>query len=308
MSKQAYFFVDDVIWVIRDIARQKPNSIFDNPYMKMLKRAHDDNGLTVQLNLFYRTDFSYGDDEFTLSDMPDTYKEEFEKNSHWLKFSMHSKQELPDFPFVNMDYDGVKANFERIANEVRRFAGEKCLSYAVLPHWYPMSREGCHALYDCGVKFLACSSGDAVELEDAQDVLSNLNKKRAYLNRKKDTRVYFRRKKGDIRVGAICGYNHISDEEHDKLVGKNVSFVDEETGLRFKHCCNGPCLNRYKYEEIVPDMEKVMQYDYVGIATHEQYFYPEYYNYQPYYSDAIYLASKMLKDNGYTFIIWEDMK
>ena len=67
MEKLSYFFIDDVIWVFRDIARQKPNSIFDNDYMKMLKRAHDDNGHTVQLHLFYRTAFFYGDDEFTLS-------------------------------------------------------------------------------------------------------------------------------------------------------------------------------------------------------------------------------------------------
>ena len=68
MEKIAYFFIDDVIWVFRDIARQKPKSVFDNAFMKMLKKAHDDNGLAVQLNIFYRTDFFYGTDEFTLAD------------------------------------------------------------------------------------------------------------------------------------------------------------------------------------------------------------------------------------------------
>ena len=57
MSKKAYFFIDDVIWCMREITRLKPVSIFDVPFLEMLKKAHDLYGLTVQLNLFYRTDF-----------------------------------------------------------------------------------------------------------------------------------------------------------------------------------------------------------------------------------------------------------
>lgn len=47
----------------------------------MLKRAHDDHGLTVKLNLFYLTDFFYGTDEFTPAEMPNFYKAEFEANA-----------------------------------------------------------------------------------------------------------------------------------------------------------------------------------------------------------------------------------
>ena len=65
MEKLSYFFIDDTIFVLRDLARQRPASIFDNAFLKMLKSAHDAYGLTVQLNVFYRTDFFYGSDEFT---------------------------------------------------------------------------------------------------------------------------------------------------------------------------------------------------------------------------------------------------
>ena len=78
MDKKAYFFIDDTIWVMRDLTRLRPASMFDNDFLKALKKAHDDTGLTVQLNLFYRTDFFYGSDEFTLADMTDAYKAEFE--------------------------------------------------------------------------------------------------------------------------------------------------------------------------------------------------------------------------------------
>ena len=47
MSKKAYFFIDDVIWCMREITRLKPVSIFDVPFLEMLKKAHDLYGLTV---------------------------------------------------------------------------------------------------------------------------------------------------------------------------------------------------------------------------------------------------------------------
>ena len=45
------------------------------------EKVHEATGLKVQFNLFYRTDFFYVMDEFTLADMPDTYKAEFQANS-----------------------------------------------------------------------------------------------------------------------------------------------------------------------------------------------------------------------------------
>ena len=64
MNKKVQFFIDDVLWVFRDLTREKPDSLFDNPYMAILKRAHDKHGVKVQLNAFYRTSFWYGNDEF----------------------------------------------------------------------------------------------------------------------------------------------------------------------------------------------------------------------------------------------------
>ncbi|MBE6912433.1 MAG: hypothetical protein E7473_07900 [Ruminococcaceae bacterium] len=56
MNKKAYFYIDDTIWVLRDLTRTKPESLFDAPLFKVLKKAHDEYGLKTQLNLFYRTD------------------------------------------------------------------------------------------------------------------------------------------------------------------------------------------------------------------------------------------------------------
>ena len=71
MSKKAYFYIDDVIWPFRDIMRERPKSIFDQHLLGMFKEAHDKFGFKVTLNCFYRTDYSYTDEEFTLADMTD---------------------------------------------------------------------------------------------------------------------------------------------------------------------------------------------------------------------------------------------
>ena len=69
--KQYFFFIDDVIWPFRDISRLRPASIFDHPFLGMLKSMNRQYGLKVQLNLFFSTDPSYGGENFDLTQMTD---------------------------------------------------------------------------------------------------------------------------------------------------------------------------------------------------------------------------------------------
>ena len=47
IMKKAYFYIDDTIWVLRDITRENNKSLFDNKFMNMLRTAHDKYGLKV---------------------------------------------------------------------------------------------------------------------------------------------------------------------------------------------------------------------------------------------------------------------
>ena len=309
MEKVAYFFIDDVIWVMRDIARQRPASLFDNEFMKMLKKAHDEWGLTVQLNLFYRTDFFYGNDEFTLSEMPDIYKSEFEAASDWLKMAFHAKQEFPDYPYVNATYEDVRDNYELIVGEIKRFAGEKSVSVTLCPHWLPVSKAGCHALYDCGVKFVSPSTGDTAEFDGDDDCLPYGHSFRLRQNRQPETKLCTRAGK-NVRIAAsICGYNHVSTEIAQSYTGKNTSYLDEETGLRFRQLGGGPTLNLHSLEEIAAGLDKLNDgREFIGCATHEQYYYPDYYAYQPDYAEKIYLLARKVTEFGYRWITAEEFK
>lgn len=306
MDRKAYFFIDDVIFVFQDLAKDRPASIFDNAFLAMLKKAHDDNGLKVQLNLFYRTDFFYGSKEFTLAEMPDCYKDQFQAASDWLFFAFHAKQEFPDYPYVNATYEDVKSDYEAIAREVRRFAGAE-LAPAVVPHWLPISKEGCRALRDCGVKIISPSTGDTTEYNGDPTVLPYGHSFRLLQNRQPETKLFIRKSRNTAITSSLCAYNHISQEQADAIRNTMDAVTEPEFGLRFRNLGGGPTINLNNLEDLQPAYDKVIGKEYIGTGTHEQYFYPDYYAYQPDTAEKIYHMSKIMKDNGYQYISAWDM-
>ena len=307
MKKLAQFYIDDVIFVFRDITKQKPKSIFDHPFLKELKGAHDKYGLKVQLNCFYKMSFFYGRNDFDLSMMPDTYKDEWEKNSDWLKLSFHAQEEFPDYPYVNADYDLVRDNYVTLTNEVKRFAGEKSLAAFVLPHWAPMSKEGVTALRDLGVKVTYATYGEKVyDYNGEQDLLPYGHSFRFLHNRKKETSTFIRKTRDKAIQRSICGYNHITEEEFNKVFGKATTHLDKETGMRYGVAC-GIVLNLTPIEEIEESLDKLIGNENITVATHEQYFYPDYYAYQKDYAEKTYKMSEILHKNGYEFCFVEDL-
>lgn len=305
MNKKAYFYIDDTIWVLRDLTRTRPASVFDTPLFKVLKEAHDKYGLKAQLNLFYRTDSFYGYDEFSLADVTDAYKKEFEAASDWLKFAFHAKEEFPDYPHVNATYEDTKKLFHDIEREVFRFAGEKSFTYAVCPHWLPVSEAGVRALYDCGVRLMDVTVGDVEEYTGDPNSLPYGHAARLLNNRQPEARVFTRGGRDVAISRSVCAYNHFTPEEDAKVCGLST-LLDEKTGMRFKRYCSA-CINLTPYDEIEDEFSKLVDSEYIGICDHEQYFYEDYFAYQPDYADKIYKMCEILTKNGFEFIFAENL-
>lgn len=309
MAKQAFYCIDDVIWCLRDITRQRPASIFDNGFFAMLKKTYVDYGMPVQLNLFYRTDFFYGDDEFSLAEVTDAYKAEFEASSSWLKFAFHAKQEFPDYPYVNVSYEDARKNFTDVKNEVIRFAGEKSFSNAVIVHWGAMSKAGCQALKDCGVKFISPRIGEKAEFNGDDSILPFGHAARLRQNKQPESMVLQGIAGNKKVVYSVCSYNSISNEQYDAVRGKNASVYDAETGLRFIHIVNSGYLNNILSSESLKEtLTELKDREYVGIANHEQYFYPDYYAYQSDFAEKVYISADYLCKNGFEFITADDFQ
>lgn len=305
--RKVHFLIDDVIWVLRDITRQKPASLFDNPFLKTLKTAYEKYGVKTQLNLFYRTSAFYGNDDFTLADVTDYYKKEWEEASHWLKMAFHAKEEFPDYPHVNARYEDIKEQFMSVEKEVLRFAGEKSFTYGFCPHWNSVSKEGVKALYDCGVKVMDVSVGDAFEYDGNTDSLPYGHAMRILNNRQPETRVYFRGGPNIAINNSVCAYNHLTLQQLDNTKGTIKCIYDEETGMSFKKFhLPAMTLNLMNYDEIENIISSFIDNEYVGVCTHEQYFYEDYFAYQPDYSDKIYKMGEIFHKSGYEFIFAEE--
>ena len=303
--KKVQFFIDDVLWLFRDLTRQKPKSLFDNKFMSVLKKAYDEYGVKVQLNAFYRTSFWYGDDEFSLSDMTDLYKREWEENAHWLKIGFHSKEEWPDYPYINADYSLVDSNFKLIKGEIVRFAGENTFAKSVVPHWAPISREGIQALSDNGIKVCYATYGEKVEFDENSN-LPYGHSFRLLHNRKKETGVYKKVTRDNAVATALCGYNHIDEKDYMSCMGKFKTFKDPQTGMGYTTAAQA-VLNLIPLDIMEEELLKYTGQEYLSIGNHEQYYYSDYYAYQPDYAEKIYTMGKVMKENGFEFIFAEEL-
>jgi len=97
-------------------------------------------------------------------------------------------------------------------------------------------------------------------------------------------------------------------DRQKSIEGKNASIPDEGTGLLYKRMGTGCCINTYTMEQLKEKLNYLNGDEFIGVANHEQYFYPDYYAYQSDYADKIYYMAKYLTDNGYRFITSEEFK
>ena len=310
-GRKAAFYIDDVIWLFRDLTRQRPAHLMDNPFLKVLKEAHDRYGMKVQLNCFYRTDFFYGTDEFTLAEMTDAYKAEWQANKDWLRIGFHSLQEFPDYPFINADYADVTRVLDRIVGEVDRFAGEGVFTRGGVIHWGTCSKDACRALRDRGYKVILASCGPRTAYAGDPSVLPYGHAMRLEQNRKPETCLYNRISENEAIASSLGGYNNVTDEQAERMFGNFTYVYDCETGLGMKEVEDrqplAAGLNLYDLKSIEPAFRKVIGLDFVIYGFHEQYFYRDYLAYQPDYAEKIFLAARLMKENGYGYIFFEDI-
>ncbi len=128
----AHFSIDDVLEPLQDITvnREKYASIFENDFFAFLKELHDEYGICVTCNLFYRSH-----PEFTLADVTDAFKDEFQANASWLRFSWHGRNGFERYTDPSLNGEAV-ASYEAVNGEICRFAGKESLSTFIRPSFF----------------------------------------------------------------------------------------------------------------------------------------------------------------------------
>lgn len=262
---------DDNILFLQDITvnKNKYNSIFDNPYLALYKKAHDLYGAKIHLNLFYEyipdeKYFSAHPDYFDLSMMTDKFKFEFRANSDWLKLAFHSNAEFPDKPYKFATAEKITEDYEKIRREIVRFAGESSMTSSTTVHFGAANREVVRALHDLGLRSLTG---------------------------------YFRRNaKGEPSV------SYYFEDERLEHIGSRDFWYDKETDIIFAQI--DLVLNEKTYDDVMAALPKIadnpQRGGFISLMIHEQYFHPDYRRHLPDFESRVLDACAFLADRGYS--------
>lgn len=268
--------IDDNIFFLRDLAARRPADIFDSFYLDGLRKIHRQTGMKVVLNLFFTTP----EEDFNLADFPADYRGQFEDNAHWLRMAFHARKEFPDRPYQTREgASRIGHDYDAVASEIIRFAGERAYSPTTITHWGMVHPEAWQELYRRGTRLL---SGYFVPHTGTN-----------YQG-------------GDVSVSADSAgdgfdVNYCMDAERSSWLSRHELLIDHDSGILFSKvdlCCNLTPLAR-----IEPLLASVRANpataDVMDIMTHEQYFWPFYAHYLPDHFDRCMAAMQFCSRNGY---------
>lgn len=266
---------DDNILFLKDIAKNQDKyvSIFDNPYLKMYKRAHDATGVCVHLNLFYETGAdTTAEGYFNLTMVPDKYKAEWEANANWLRLSFHSRTNEPLWPYKHTDHTKITTDCKLVMDEIKRFAGEKALAKSTTLHFGSTNVIGVRALRTLGYQNLAAyfefdnEGNTMVAYHYPKDLVAYLGERDFWKDTEEDV--------------MYCRIDRVLNLA--KTVDGNLDVVKEV----FKNPTRGK---------------------FIELMIHEQYFYETYGAYIPAFGDIILENCKWLKEQGYESTFLQDV-
>lgn len=250
--------LDDNIWFLRELAENNYDSIFECEYLAFWKELYDEFGTKTHINIYLEDE-----DKWTIDNLSDRYKEEWQSCRHFLRLSFHARANLPNRPYLNAGYDEMHRDCSAVLNEIRRFAGEELIGPVTTLHFGDATVEGCRALRDCGYDVL----------------LADFNPPPAHLP---------------------VGYYLTRDDQLLHLFDR-FAWRDTKELITFIRCAI--IVNCYKLEDIVPFLDQVARDPHRGafidLLIHEQYFWEKFDFFQPDYREKMRTSVRWAVENGY---------
>jgi hypothetical protein len=258
------FSIDDNSFFLRDIAQKNYGSLFDCFYLKGLRELHSKYGARFVLNIYYTTE-----DGFELPQFPDRYKGEWQDNSGWLKLAFHAYANEPARPYQYAPASKLIADLDKVAEQIRRFAGEQTYSPPTVIHWGMVQPTALKPLFERGVRVL---SG------------------------------YFRR--GD----SGWDVNYLFDDARSEYLSRHDALMDFDSGIVFSRVdivCNSTPVER-TVPTLEQCAEDPNQAEIMDLFTHEQYFWPFYSQHLPDHFQRLDVAVRWVTEHGYKPIFFHE--
>lgn len=274
--------IDDNCFFLTELARQRPVRLFDHFYLKGLKRLHQTYGSKFILKCFFCN--NHDPENFTLDQMPDIYKSEFEDNSDWLHLAFHAWGEFPDRPYQHCSKETLRREFDAVNKEIIRFAGVKSYSPPTNVHWAMLPPSHFHIMKEHGCKIL--TSGGFI----ANRLIVN----------------------GQVNsyVGSACDIGFFYEQDVARHMQEKRVFYDPEHELFLSRTFF--CFNIDTPQEIA---DKIRAADSAKIGGksnileavgHEQYAYKYYSNYLDDYFERLETSCRIPTELGYKPVFFQD--
>jgi hypothetical protein len=266
-SKKRYrFSVDDNSFFLRDIAQKNYDSLFDCFNLEIYRKLNEKYGAKFVLNVFFETP----ENDFNLTQFSDRYKGQWRDNSDWLTLAFHAKAEFPDRPYQDASPEKLAADFDLVAEQFIRVAGEEAYSPPTVIHWAIIRPDALAVLAERGVRMLS-------------------------------TGLWWRDdSKWDI--------NYVLDDAQCEYLSCHDALKDFESGIIFSNsditCNNTPV------DQTAPLLQKSADNpnttEIIDLFTHEQYFWDFYKNYIPDHAERLDAAIRWATENGYEPVFFHE--
>lgn len=147
--------LDDTISIFKDLTNneKKYKSIFQNDTLKYFKELHDKYGLVVSFYCYYE------DRNFNLGMASEKFREEFRKNSEWLRFGFHALDAETKYE-TDEDAKRLLEDYNKTVNELIRITGgNESIDNVIRLHYYMGSLECINSIKNTenGITGLLCA-------------------------------------------------------------------------------------------------------------------------------------------------------
>lgn len=133
-----HFSIDDCIDLFYDLNNSNYESVFENDLLKYLKKLNSEFGCKFSLFVFGRNE------KFDLEDCTDRYRDEFVKNSEWLKFGFHAIS-------GNSNYDeqnNIVNDYNYVIDNLNRIVGSESITETIRIEKFLLNEENAKKLCD----------------------------------------------------------------------------------------------------------------------------------------------------------------
>lgn len=243
MADRVQISLDDVKGFFKYMAGASDiNSIFDTITLGFLRELHRVFGTEFSLFCMFRSK------EFSLEQVPDKYRAEFQQNQDWLHFGFHSLDESSDYS---------KATLERIVEDYRitmvqvsRITGITSFSDTIRLHGFAGSREVCRGLRTKGIHCLLTADDDRLSYYLSQKECERIRREGIYFE--KSEGIWFCRSltrleksvdpikemqdASEIGVGTIAVFTHEWQMHREDIQNKIKECCRWEQLFRERHC------------------------------------------------------------------------